>query len=84
MNASFTWYFVFIETKSVTAMVNVELGTLYNSSTYELEYFSSVLVGSVIDRLSTHTLTENGVRGTVRMRGTVNRYHVLYNSVKLK
>ena len=58
MNASFTWYFVFIETKSATAMVNVELGTLYNSSTYELEYFSSVLVGSVIDRLSTHTLTE--------------------------
>ena len=84
MNVRFIWYPAVIETKSVKAIINSELGTSCSSSTYELEYVSGVLAGSVIDRLSTYTLTENGVEGTVPMSGTVNHYYVLKYSVKLK
>ena len=65
-------------------MINAGLGTSCSSFTYGLEYISGVHVGSVIDPLSTYTLTENGVGGTVPMSGTVNHYNVLNNSVKLK
>ena len=74
MAASYTWDLGVAETMTATAMINFELRTACSGFTYELEFISGVLTGFGIDPLTTYTLLENGVGGSVTMSGTPNSY----------